>query len=354
MEAALARRGKDAPSQRSNDRLTCYASSLGSSDLGLSPSNYEALVKEVTLVIHSAWAVNFSLPLQSFSDNIAGLQNLLALTISSEQNARMIFCSSTASVLSSSHTPIQEIISRNPADADSLGYSQSKWVAESICASASKLEGLRARISVLRIGQLTGDMENGIWNMSEAWPLMLSTVDNLDCLPDLNEERLSWLPVDVAANAVCEIALASQKAQISGSKETGEVRENGERTCPVYHLVANITPKTPTWTDLLAWIQTARKEPFAIVPPQIWLDKLRCLDQHPAQALLGLWDRAYGSQAEDGQQDGKNAQMRPTKLFNTARVEAVSTSMRNLELVDEKLVNKIWVWLEGEMAVKED
>lgn len=207
---------------------------------------------------------------------------------------------------------------------------------------------MAGRISVLRIGQLTGDTENGIWNMSEAWPLMLSTVDKLGCLPGLKEEKLVWLPVDVAANAVCEIALSSEKAQIFGSEDYKE-----EVTCPVYHLVANITPKTPTWTDLLAWIQPSRKEPFGIVSPQIWLDKLRRLDQHPAQALLGLWDRAYG-QAKDGEQGGKDAQMRPTKLFNNARAEAMSTSMRNLKPVDEELVNKIWAWLEGEMTSKKD
>lgn len=343
MNAALTRRGKDL-SKKSRDRFVCYASSLGSSDLGLTSSKYEALAEEVTHVIHSAWAVNFSLPLQSFSDNMAGLHNLLALTIASKQNAKMIFCSSTASVLSSSDQLIHESMSIDPKDADSLGYSQSKWVAESICSSASKHDGMRGRISILRIGQLTGDTKNGIWNMSEAWPLMLSTVHKLGCLPNLKNERLGWLPVDVAARAVCDIALASEKSEAHGAR-SGDDGEKEE--CPVYHLVANITPTTPTWSNLLIWAKNAREASFEIVAPEIWLEKLRNLDTHPAQALLGLWDRAYG-----GQQDGKETQLRPTKLFDVTKAEVVSESMRDLKLVDEEFVGRIWGWLEGEIAAK--
>ncbi|TID19155.1 putative NRPS-like enzyme [Venturia nashicola] len=334
--AVLTRRAKNVP-ERSRGRLNCYASTLSSSDLGLSPAKYEEMVGEVTHVIHSAWAVNFSLPLQSFSENIVGLHNLLALTLSSKQDTKMIFCSSTASVLCSSDHPVHEAISFNPKDADSLGYSQSKWVAESICSTASKLEGMKERISILRIGQLTGDTVNGIWNMSEAWPLMLSTVDELGCLPDLKEERLGWLPVDVAAKVVCELALPLHQTQ----------REGGEEMYPVYHLVANVTDTTPTWSDLLTWVQTARKRSFEIVAPNIWLEKLRKLDAHPAQALLGLWDRAYG-----GQQDRDGEQPRPTQVFDTTRAEEVSECMRDLKPIDEELIRKVWRWLEGETVAK--
>ncbi|RDI78350.1 hypothetical protein Vi05172_g11662 [Venturia inaequalis] len=339
VEAALTRRRKTIP-EVSQGRLSCYASTLSSTNLGLSHSKYEALAEEVTHIIHSAWAVNFSLPLQSFSDNLAGLHKLLDLTISSKQKASLIFCSSTASVLSSPTHPIHESISSDPKDADSLGYSQSKWVAERICATASEVEGMQGRVSILRIGQLTGDTENGIWNLSEAWPLMLSTVNKLGCLPQLDGEKLAWLPVDIAAKAVCDITLSSKGNQIDQNGNDGT-----EEKCLVYHLVANITDKTPTWTNLLHWIQPARTEPFDIVAPQIWLHKLRRLDGHPAQALLGLWDRAYG-----GRRDGKEIQVEPTWSFDTAKAGAVSAAMRELGVVDRELVGRIWMWLEGEMG----
>ena len=99
-----------------------------------------------------------------------------------------------------------ESISHNPHSTLPLGYSRSKWVAEAICEQAYDRTPLRGNIAVLRIGQLCGDSENGIWNALEAWPLMLSSVKVLKALPDLHQS-LDWLPVDTAAEAVIEIAL---------------------------------------------------------------------------------------------------------------------------------------------------
>lgn len=68
-----------------------------------------------------------------------------------------------------------------------MGYSRSKWVAEAICARAHEKSRLKGRISIVRIGQLCGDTKSGIWNVTEAWPLMLSSVEVLGALPDLDE-----------------------------------------------------------------------------------------------------------------------------------------------------------------------
>jgi thioester reductase-like protein len=335
----------------SESKVICHSSSFRSPNLGLFTQDYVNIKSTITHIIHAAWAVNFSLPLKSFiKDHIFGLYSLLNLSISSLQNVKMIFCSSTASILSSTQSTIPESISINPEDADTLGYSRSKWVAESVCYSASQLEGMQGRIKVLRIGQLTGDTENGIWNMSEAWPLMLSTVDRLGCLPDLKAERLDWVPVDVAAKSVVEIAFHDnasllQQQSTNGKENEGLESEHGI----VYHLVANRFPKTPTWSDMLAWVQKARskttKQPFEVVEPEIWLTKFRSLNHHPAKPLLGLWERAYG-----GQKHGNKDQLRPTKTFETSRAAKLSESMKNLKLVDEELVAKIWGWIQGEMV----
>lgn len=289
----------------------------------------------------------------------------------------MIFCSSTASVLSSSQSPIPESVSEDPGDSDSLGYSQSKWVAEFICEKASKYEGMQGRVGVVRIGQLTGDFERGIWNLTEAWPRMFSTVEAVGCLPYLEGEVVGWVPVDVAACGVVDIAFAENNFGVrDGVDGDGECRDdnggqegNVKDTCPVYHLVANPTSSTPTWSDLLEWIQIARcrsqntKNPFDIVPPQVWLDKLRVLDGHPAQVLLGLWDRAYSPKHEDdfeqknkqgkdeGDGGGKDETVRAVRVFETARAKEASKAFRGLKDIDGELVGRIWRWLEGEIGV---
>ena len=131
--------------------------------------------------------------LRSFTEHIQGLHNLIDLALSDcdrETPPILLFCSSTASVLGpSAKYPIAEEISRDPTSASPLGYSRSKWVAEAICQKAHEDTRLRNRIGILRIGQLTGDTKDGIWNATEAWPMMLSSMRVTGALPDLQEVR---------------------------------------------------------------------------------------------------------------------------------------------------------------------
>ena len=178
---------------------------------------------------------------------------------------------------------------------------------------------------VLRIGQLTGDTETGVWNRSEAWPLMLSTAKELGCLPRL-DERLSWLPVNIAARAVVEISL-------------GAVARS-DNTCTVYHLVNN--ERSTSWTDLLIWINNLTRNGISIVEPNMWLSKLESAD-HPARSLLGLWKNSFGL---DAQGQGKERSKRKQDLFfDTKNAAKATPSMRIVGPVDEALVGKIWSWL---------
>ena len=220
-----------------------------------------------------------------------------------------------------------EKISKDASDAGKSGYSRSKWVAEAICAAAAeKLPGL---VNILRIGQLTGDTEDGIWNISEAWPLMMSTLDVLDCLPQI-EQTLNWLPLDITGAAVVQIALQS-------AKKDDQYR--------VYHLVNNSSETT--WSDLLIWTEEFVSKPFDIVPPTVWLDKLENYPKkHPAKNLIGLWRNAHGNE------DGKIELVAPRSemVFSISEAHKESIAMQNLVALDKPLMNKIWSWLEGEIT----
>lgn len=193
-----------------------------------------------------------------------------------------IFCSSTASALGPIATsPVPETISIDPLIASTLGYSRSKWVAEAICSRAHETTRLRNHIAVLRIGQLCGDTQSGVWNATEAWPLMLSSVKVTNSLPNL-DEPLSWLPVNLAAQAVLQIA--SRKP----------LQEN-EPTLPVYHILNN--DHTVRWSDLLHWMRNVAA-PFETVSAKQWIQQLESLKEdeveHPAMKLLALWKSAVG------------------------------------------------------------
>lgn len=233
-----------------------------------------------------------------------------------------------------------ELISTNPRHSDSLGYSRSKWVAESICDAYHKKYVCEVSendsIAVLRIGQLTGDLENGIWNMNEAWPLMLSTTKELKCLPEIHEP-LTWLPVDIVAKAIVEIAMAADVAVASTMQKEDQV-------CPVYHLVRNPPEttgnyRTPYWRDLWYFLE-CRGVKVEVVDPEIWLERLEKLESHPAKALLGLWRRAYSKDALESSRSKK------APSFNMRNTQTVAKIMRDIPEVDRALLGKIWVWLD--------
>jgi thioester reductase-like protein len=348
-------------------RITCHPCNLADSRLGLDPPNddvhfYTSLASQATVVIHAAWAVNFTMRLSSFvTDHIAGLQNLITFALASPHPSppRFIFCSSTASVLGPNVTsPIPEEISQDPESASPLGYSRSKWVAEAICEQAHLTTTLRDRISVLRVGQLCGDTESGIWNVTEAWPLMLSSVSVTKSLPDL-KDALDWLPVDIAAQAIMEIAMPDDSQPPAYS----EVKPNTSQQTPVYHI---LNPAThPTWTSLLSWLLKLYPD-FDILPPATWVARLDSLRgenaEHPARKLLGLWKDAYASDdashsvqaegEEEGEEYGGGEEKGEAKAcvaFIMERTKEAVSVMRDVRPVDEELFEKIWGWVERAM-----
>ena len=110
------------------------------------------------------------------------LQELLQIFQSASHPSRFVFCSSIASV-GVAPSPVKEEASTDFAHAGATGYGQSKWVAERLCQAASD------RVTVARVGQLCGDTEHGIWNETEAWPLLVRTADEVGCLPSSGPVR---------------------------------------------------------------------------------------------------------------------------------------------------------------------
>ncbi|KAG0645137.1 Nonribosomal peptide synthase, partial [Hyphodiscus hymeniophilus] len=325
VSASLLKRKKSSL-EISDPKVWCSPYKLNQADIGISDMELSHIRQNATHIIHqAAWAVNFSLPLRSFvEEHVAGIHNLLSLTLSCEKAVQFNFCSSTASVLETDEVIIPEKISPKPLDAGSIGYSRSKWVAEAICAAAAK--HLPGKVKILRLGQLTGDTKNGIWNISEAWPLMLSTVDALACLPRI-EAPLSWLPLDTAATAVIELSLTNGPS---------------ERQPYVYHIVNNSTETS--WLGLLTWSREIRPTPFEVVPVMAWLDKLESSPKKlPAKNLLGLWRGAYGKDTKDKQ-----------STFSVENAQKETRAMRNVSPVDQALVTKIWSWLDEEIETAKE
>jgi thioester reductase-like protein len=91
------------------------------------------------------------------------------------------------------------------ADGVIVGYSQSKWVAEKLVASA-RSRGMP--VAVYRPGQVTGDSTNGVCHTDDVWCRVLKTFIELGSVPEISEPmQVELTPVDYVAKALVHLSL---------------------------------------------------------------------------------------------------------------------------------------------------
>jgi len=291
------------------------------------------LATEINLILHVAWTVNFRLKLQSFAtENLTGLSNLIDFALASPHTRQPLFtsCPTTAAITNAQFSPngsITKCLPDDPRSASPFGYPRSKQVAEQICNKDHHQTSLRGNISIIRVGQLSGDSSNGIWNSKEAWPIMLSTAKLVGALPKLGTEVLDWLPVDIAAKAFLEGShiMAVSKGQI-----------------PVYHVLNPC--QQPMWGDMLSYMRG--KEPFEIVDPAEWVRRLEDSENmsHPAKKLLPLWKNLYGH--------GAPPENKSRPHFSIASTKERLPSMRDVEPLDPSYLEKVWNWVQDTIQLE--
>ena len=249
------------------NQLQILKSDLSAPNLGLDPTDYETLVTTATDIIHCAWPVNFQISLSAFAPSLSGLHNLLQLSLSSPLHhpPNFIFCSSISTALG---TPAPANIAEAPLQSleqmSSTGYAASKLVGERIVEKA--VENYHARATILRIGQVVGDTKFGVWNDTEAFPLIIRSALTMKMLPNL-DLRCQWLPVDTLARSVLEC---------TGLAINTELERTPHQGLRVYNLCS---PSTFSWTrDLLpALAGIDNFPPFERVVVDEWLARLRQL-----------------------------------------------------------------------------
>lgn len=134
-------------------KLSLQTSDLSRPDLGLNQRDYTTITSNITHIILCAWPINFQLGLHSLGPHIAGVQNLvqMSLAVPSAEPARLIFCSSITSAMDSPmparipEAPIQDL-----SFSSNLGYGRSKLVAEHVI-QAAVYTGHRSHHSRTRI-----------------------------------------------------------------------------------------------------------------------------------------------------------------------------------------------------------
>ncbi|THH29838.1 hypothetical protein EUX98_g4346 [Antrodiella citrinella] len=172
--------------------------------LGLSMEMYEKIRTSITHIIQNGYTVNFNIALSTFEPNIKTTRNMIDLALSSPfaTPPRLEFVSSIGVL---GQYKGVGFIKEEPVDASSAvvnGYAQSKWVNEELLSIAGK--ETRLKPIVVRVGQVSG-RKNGAWNKKEWFPTMIKSGAYLGCLPTLEDQTVSWVSVDTAADSLVEM-----------------------------------------------------------------------------------------------------------------------------------------------------
>lgn len=279
--------------------------------LGLHEAVYQDIISSVTVVMHCAWSVNFNWALESFEQScIAATRNLLDLCLETRrpQPAKFSFCSSVSTVARTPGNWVPEALPESLTYAQSMGYAQSKLVTEHIVNQACRKTTLSSR--VLRVGQIIADTNHGIWNASEAIPMIFQTAETINALP-LLDDVLSWTPVDTVASSIIEATLSSEAAE-----------------------VMNVTnPTLNHWTqDLLPLLEQAGLT-FEALPKREWLARLRASNPdptiNPPVKLLSFFANKYDNDL-------------PARvlLYDTKKCQSAAPSLRNAAGMTQDFVTR--------------
>ncbi|KAL8965284.1 MAG: hypothetical protein Q9183_003931, partial [Haloplaca sp. 2 TL-2023] len=182
---------------------------INTPSLGLAASELDTLTRELTTVVHIAWKVDFTQPLDQYSDHdIPGVCNLLTLASKCNCPIQFNFVSSTSTITQSSTHPAPEQISYDWNGAERMGYAESKLVAERLIAAAATRNLIHANIA--RVGQIAGPTTpKGVWSPHEWFPTLIASSSLLNTLPETLgcHSLIDWIPVDIVSLTLVEIFL---------------------------------------------------------------------------------------------------------------------------------------------------
>ncbi|KAK4177099.1 hypothetical protein QBC36DRAFT_327779 [Triangularia setosa] len=302
------------PTTPNNPRVTYLQTDLTHPTLGLSPKAHSPL-EHAHLLIHSAWPVNFNLPLDSFLPSLSGTASLMSLN-----PAKFVFVSSIATAMNSS-SPVPEIFTPDHNLPLPTGYGESKHLASCILANSP------IPTTILRVGQLAGraDGSGRAWNKHEWLPSLIQTSLNLGMIPSSlggSQKSVDWIPVDLAAEAILELGMAA-----------------GDNTTGVMGCYNVVNPSSADWEgEMVAAVQgyakkTGRGE-LRVVRTGEWLDGLAGKDdaeRYPALKLKEFFEGWRGEKEGGG-------------VFETDKAKESSRTMREMEAVSGEMMER---WLDA-------
>lgn len=182
--------------------------------LGLPDTMYYRMLASVNVILHTAWAVDFNLALQSYEDSqFYGLRSLIGFSLSSKLSVRprIIFTSSTSYAfdwaVANKQVQIPEKIIDVYDDTFGTGYGQSEQVAEHVLSEAS--HSYELPVTVLRIGQIieTSMDRREIFGKEDWIFALVNTSESLSAVPSTSF-LVDWIYVNDIAHIILDILVS--------------------------------------------------------------------------------------------------------------------------------------------------
>ncbi|MBW4490089.1 MAG: amino acid adenylation domain-containing protein [Trichocoleus desertorum ATA4-8-CV12] len=175
--------------------------------LGLAPETFAQLAHQIEAIYHNGADVNFLKPYSQLkAANVLGTQAILQLACQSR--TKFVHYVSTVAIFGArsdvAATVIAEDTNIDGYEASlSLGYAQSKWVAEKLIWIA-KSRGLP--VTVFRAGAIAGSSQTGITNTQDFESSFTKGCIQMGYFPDLGNEQQAFVPVDFASQAIVHLS----------------------------------------------------------------------------------------------------------------------------------------------------
>ena len=167
--------------------------------LGLAGSDYDILIQNVTHVIHNAWPMSITRPIDAFETQFKTMANLieLAYEISSKRpKASQLGFQFISSVATVGFYPLwsgQTLVPEKPMTVQSVlptGYAHAKLVCERMLDETLHKHPDRFRPMAVRIGQIAGSQHSGYWNPVEHLAFLIKSCQTLKKLPEFEGVRI--------------------------------------------------------------------------------------------------------------------------------------------------------------------
>ena len=200
--------GDDLAQHRIAGRVVAVPGDLAAPGLGLSEEDFDRLARTVDVIHHPGGLVNFIYPYSHMRPaNVEGTREIIRMA-ARHRNIPVHYTSTMAVVAGFGTAGIRHVDEHTPlahADHLSVGYVESKWVAEALLQGAAE-RGLP--VAIYRAADISGDQVTGAWNTATEMCAMKKFVVDTGTAP-VAELPLDYTPVDVFAAAVAHIAVTS-------------------------------------------------------------------------------------------------------------------------------------------------